>query len=309
MHIYYILEEDVMVSAENPIYTINDFLKKKFGCKVVKLSLDGGFTCPNRDGSKGVGGCIFCSDSGSGDFAGDIPSQIALLSKKWSADHFLAYFQNHTNTYAPVAELRSKYTHALAYPGVVGLAVATRPDCLPKDVLDLLSEINENKFTWVELGLQTASEDTALVINRCYPLSEFDAAMENLALRKIRTVVHLIFGLPGETKSQMLDSLRYVCRYRPFGLKLHLLNVIQGSALARLYPAYTPFESIEEYVELVCDALEIIPPEITLHRLTADVPRSTLLAPHFSYQKRTILNGIHREMKRRGSIQGIYSKG
>ncbi len=297
------------ISTSSPIHSIGEYLKKQMGGKVVKLSIDGGFTCPNRDGSKGTGGCIFCSASGSGDLASDIPSQISLLSGKWPKAKYLAYFQSHTNTYAPVSRLRSQYEDALAYPGVVGLAIATRPDCLPEDVLDLLEELNKKTFLWVELGLQTIHQSTADLINRCYPLSVYDKAVSDLTRRGIRVVTHLIFGLPRESKEQMLSSVRYVCRdlgqhQRIFGLKLHMLNLVRGSQMETLYPDYVPFASIQEYVDLVVEALEIIPPEITIHRLSGDAPRPTLIAPEWSYKKRTILNSIHKELRQRHTYQG-----
>lgn len=310
-------------------YSIGTYLKEKMGSKVVKLSIDGGFTCPNRDGSKGTGGCIFCSAAGSGDLASDIPSQIRLLSDKWPRAKYLAYFQSHTNTYAPVQRLRSQYEEALSYPDVVGLAIATRPDCLPDDVLELLSELNEKTFLWVELGLQTMHEDTARLINRCYPLAVYDEAVRLLTERNIRVVTHLILGLPGETKEQMLASVRYVCRDledpghsgKPenagsannpgsancrhiFGIKLHMLNLVRGSQMERLYPDYISFDSIEEYVDLVVAALEQIPPDITIHRLSGDAPRPTLIAPEWSYKKRTILNSIHKTLRERDTWQG-----
>lgn len=284
--------------------SIGNFLKNRFGCKVIKLSLDAGFTCPNRDGTKGVGGCIFCSADGSGDFASDIPGQIALLSKKWPSGKYIAYFQSHTNTYAPVEVLREKYEQALAYPDVIGIAIATRPDCLSPEILDLLSELNKKTFLWVELGLQTIHDRTADLINRCYPLSVFDEAMEALDRLKIKTVVHLILGLPGESREDMLDSLRYVCDKRVFGIKLHLMNVLKGTRLADFYPDRIHIPKKEEYINLVVDALEIIPPEITIHRVTADAPRHLLLAPEWGYEKRSILNGIQKEFKLRGSYQG-----
>ena len=289
-----------------PYYTINDYLKKEFGSKVIKLSLNAGFTCPNRDGSKGVGGCIFCSELGSGDMASDIKGQIELLSKKWTSNKYIAYFQSYTNTYAPIDELKEKFYSALKYPGVVGIAIATRPDCLDDDVLRLLNELNRETFLWVELGLQTTHDKTAEAINRCYPFSDFDKAIKSLSASNIKSVVHLIFGLPGETKAQMLDSVRLVCKYSPFGIKMHLLNIISGSAITSLYPDYVPFDSMDEYVNLVADALEIIPPEITIHRLTADAPRELLIAPKWSYKKRTILNNLYKEMKSRGSYQGFH---
>ena len=293
--------------------------------KIVKLSLDGGFTCPNRDGTKGTGGCLFCSESGSGDMASSITAravgsaldrQIQLLSDKWPSDKYdlkyIAYFQSHTNTYAPVDELRAKFEAALETLGVVGLAIATRPDCLPDDVLDLLSELNEKTFMWVELGLQTIHDETARSMNLCHTLADYDDAVRKLTDRGIRIVTHLILGLPGETRDMMLDSVRYVCKpidcadncHHLFGLKLHMLNVVRGSGMAVSMPDYIPFESMEEYIDLLIEALEIIPPEITLHRISGDAPRSTLISPEWSYKKRTILNNIHREMRERNIWQG-----
>jgi len=292
-----------------PYYTINDYLRSEFGCKVVKLSLDAGFTCPNRDGGKAIGGCVFCSASGSGDTAGDIPGQIELLSKKWRAQKYIAYFQSHTNTYAPVDELREKFYAALEYPEIAGLAIATRPDCLGDGALRLLDELNRNTFLWVELGLQTIHDKTARAMNLCYSHEDFAAAIGNLSRLNIKSVVHLIFGLPGETKGQMLDSVAYACNFRPFGIKIHLLNIVSGSTMETLYPGYVPFAHIDEYIGLVADALELIPPDITIHRLTGDFPRKMLIAPEWSYKKRTILNGIYKEMKVRGSFQGIYFSG
>ncbi|HWQ80591.1 MAG TPA: TIGR01212 family radical SAM protein, partial [Anaerovoracaceae bacterium] len=285
--------------------SIGNYLKERFGCKVIKLSLNAGFTCPNRDGTKGTGGCIFCSAEGSGDFASDIPGQIRLLSKKWPSGKYIAYFQSHTNTYAPVDTLREKYCQALEYPDMVGIAIATRPDCLSQEVLELLSDLNQKTFLWVELGLQTTHEETALLINRCYPLSVFDQAMDELSKRGIRTVVHLILGLPGENRDDMLASVRYLCGKDIFGIKLHLLNVLKDTKLAEFYPDRIHIPTKEEYISLVVDALEIIPPHITIHRVTADAPRHLLIAPEWSYEKRSILNGIQKELKRRNSRQGI----
>lgn len=292
----------MVMKNTNQIHSIGTWLKGHFGEKVVKLSLDGGFTCPNRDGTKGTGGCIFCSAGGSGELASTIPQQMELLREKWpGVSKYIAYFQSHTSTYAPVQELEQKYREALNQPDIVGLAVATRPDCLSEEVVDLLSRLNEETFLWVELGLQTIHEDR---INRCYDLSCYDDAVDKLLSEGIRVVTHLILGLPGEDVAQMTASVKYVCSKPIFGLKLHLMNVVKGSAMETLCPGYTPFSSPEEYISLVCDLLEIIPPEITVHRLTGDVPRPLLIAPPWSYKKRTILNGIAHEMKRRGSYQG-----
>ncbi len=289
----------------NPyINSISDYLKNVFGQKTVKLSIDGGFTCPNRDGTKGTGGCLFCSEGGGGDFASTIEDQIRLLSEKWPDAKYLAYFQNHTNTYAPTEVLRAKYEAALRHPLISGIAIATRPDCLSSQVLDLLSEINEKHFLWVELGLQTIHQSTSDLINRCYDLSVYDAAIKALRDRGIRVVVHLILGLPGETRQDMIDSVKYVCQSGAWGLKLHLLNVVKGSRMEADYSDYNSFPSLESYVDFVCDLLEIIPPEVVIHRMTGDAPRKILITPQWSYRKRTILNGIYAELRRRGSRQG-----
>ena len=299
------------------INMIGSWLKRNFGRKIVKLSIDGGFTCPNRDGSKGVGGCLFCSDSGSGDMASSaetcganiasaLEDQIRLLSEKWPRAGYLAYFQSHTNTYAPAGKLRELFTAALRHPDVMGLAVATRPDCLSDEALDLLEELSKQTFLWVELGLQTIHDETARDMNLCHTLADYDDAVRRLQSRGIRTVTHLILGLPGETKEMMLDSVRYVCRPAPhlFGLKLHMLNVVSNSALPLRYPDYDPFSSIDEYTDLVIEALELIPPDITIHRISGDAPRPVLLAPAWSWRKRTILNEIHHKMRARNTWQG-----
>lgn len=287
------------------INTISEYLKDRFGKKTIKLAIDGGFTCPNRDGSKGLGGCTFCSDTGSGEFSSDIEDQIRLLSDKWPDAAYLAYFQNHTNTYAPVEELRSKYYSVLKDPRIKGLVIGTRPDCLGEDVLDLLSEINEKYFMWVELGLQTIHEKTAEEINRCYGLEEFDKSVEELKKRGIRTVVHLILGLPGESREMMLESVKYVSG-KPglFGMKLHLMNLVKGSSMAAAIPDYVSFPDIETYVKMVVDCLEIIPPSVTIHRMTGDAPRDILISPVWSFNKRTILNSINDRLNLLDSWQG-----
>ncbi len=285
--------------------SISDYLKEEFGKKTIKLAIDGGFTCPNRDGSKGSGGCTFCSDTGSGEFSSDIDDQIRLLSDKWPDAAYLAYFQNHTNTYAPVEELREKYYSILKDPRIKGLVIGTRPDCLGDEVLDLLSEINSTHFMWVELGLQTIHEKTAEKINRCYGLDEFDEAMNKLRSRGIRAVVHLILGLPGESHEMMLESVKYVAS-KPglFGMKLHLMNLVKGSVLAAIDPGYVSFPDIQTYVELVVECLELIPPSVTIHRLTGDAPREILISPVWSFNKRTILNSINERLNLLDTWQG-----
>jgi len=303
---------------ENPFGSIHynnigTWLRQRFGCQVSKLSLDGGFTCPNRDGSKGYAGCSFCSWEGSGEFASAatpetiqdaVNRQIALLSRKWPEGKYIAYFQSHTNTYAPVDELRQKFYEALEHPDVRGIAIATRPDCIPDDVLDLLAELNERTFLWVELGLQTIHQKTMDAMNLCYTLEDYDDAVDRLLSKNIRVVSHLILGLPDETPEMMLASVDHVCRQKIFGMKLHMFNLVKGSRMEKLYPEYVSFDSIEDYIDLVIAAIEMIPPEITLHRISGDAPRSTLIYPEWSYRKRTILNGIHKTMKDRNTWQG-----
>ena len=281
------------------------WLKRYFGGKTVKLAIDGGFTCPNRDGSKGVGGCSFCSDSGSGEFASSIDEQIALLSSKWPKAKYLAYFQNHTNTYAPAAVLRDKFFSVLNDPRIEGLVIGTRPDCLSPQVLDLLSEINREHFLWVELGLQTIHGKTAREINRCYDLAAYDEAAAALSKLGIRYVTHLILGLPGETDDMMLESVKYVAGSPGiFGMKLHLLNIVKGSAMEKTHKDYMPFDSIDSYVDMVVRCLEVIPPEVTIHRLTGDAPRPILISPPWSFNKRTILNRIDEQLSLRDTWQG-----
>ncbi|MBR2540097.1 MAG: TIGR01212 family radical SAM protein [Mogibacterium sp.] len=292
--------------------SISNELIRQFGRKTVKLSIEAGFTCPNRDGTCGYGGCAFCSGEGSGELASDIEQgisasiteQIARLSEKWPDAAYIAYFQSHTNTYAPVDVLRSRFYQALDDPRISGIAIATRPDCLGDDVLDLLSEINRDHYMWVELGFQSMHAVTTRAMGIGYEPEVYDQAVDALLSRRIRVVSHLILGLPGETEEMMLESVRHVCEKPVFGIKLHLMNIVRTSRLSEMMPDYVPFESIEEYVDLVIRCLEIIPPEITIHRLTGDVPRKLLIAPEWSYKKRTILNMINSELKRRDTFQG-----
>ena len=297
--------------------SINDYLKSAFGRKTVKLSLDAGFTCPNRDGSKGYGGCAFCSEGGSGELAAHTPSisdsiteQIDRLSEKWPDAAYIAYFQSFTNTYAPVQRLREVYNAALSDPRISGIAIGTRPDCLPPDVLALLEEINKEHFLWVELGLQSIHPDTQSAMNLCYTTADYDKASAALSALGIKFVTHLILGLPGETEDMMIESLNYVCNSasRPFGLKLHLMTIVKTSPLYESMPDYIPFASMDEYVDFVVTCLELIPPDITIHRLTGDVPRKILVSPEWSYRKRSILNAINRELSLRGTHQGAKSK-
>lgn len=284
--------------------TIGTHLRKEFGCQITKLSIDAGFTCPNRDGTCGTGGCIYCSDDGAGHFAGNIPDQINLLSHKWPTGKYIAYFQSYTNTYAPVEHLREIYENALIQKDIVGISIATRPDCLSQDVINLLTELNQRTYLWVELGLQTKNDSTALLINRCYPTGVFDEAMEKLSRACIRTVVHLIFGLPGESRKDMLSSVDYVADKKPFGIKFHQLYIMNGTLIAKQYPNKVKTLEMDEYIHLVVDALERLPQDITVHRVTGDAPQNKLIAPMWSLNKRAVLNGIQKEFKQRGTFQG-----
>lgn len=296
-------------------HSLNYHLRKKFNEKVFKISLDGGFTCPNRDGSISDNGCIFCSGRGSGDFipAADLSlfeqfmKGKELLEKKWSAGKYIAYFQAFTNTYAPVDILRKKYEEALSFPGVVGLAIATRPDCLGHDVLDLLDEINKKTYLWVELGLQTIHEKTASLIHRGYSLSCFNEAVYNLNERKIESVVHLILGLPGENKEDMLSSVKYISMQPVQGVKLHLLHILKNTPLYQMY-LKNPFKVLEkdEYIDLIIDCLELLPPDMVIHRLTGDGSKDLLIAPLWSKNKKAVLNGIHKRLKERNTWQGKF---
>lgn len=294
-------------------YSLNEELKKIFGTKIIKLSLDGGFTCPNRDGKCGMRGCIFCSEMGSGEHAGSrklsihqqMREQIALLRAKWPKAKYIAYFQNFTNTYAPVEILSELYEEALCFEDVVGLAIATRPDCLDDEILGLLEEYNKKTFLWVELGLQSIHQRTAEFIRRGYALPVFDEAMQALNQRQIRTVVHLILNLPSESLEDMEASLHHVCNAGIWGIKLQMLNVLRHTDLA-VYYEKKPFylRSAEEYIALISHLLTQIPSHIVIHRLTGDGDKKDLIAPRWILNKRYVLNGIQRYMREQGLYQG-----
>ncbi|MBQ9779914.1 MAG: TIGR01212 family radical SAM protein [Clostridia bacterium] len=297
--------------------TYDYWLKKTFGGKCAKIPLDGGFTCPNMDGTCGVGGCIYCSIRGSGDFAlpADLPlrvqyeTQRARLSGKWATDRCIAYFQARTNTYAPARILREKFEEALSFEGVVGLNIATRADCLPPETVDYLAELAERTVLTVELGLQTAHDITAAYINRGHSFADFKDGYTRLirASSKINTCVHMILGLPGEDLSMMLDSMREVARLRPTMVKLHLLHVLRGTVLGELYEqgAYTPMTR-EEYVAAVVGCLEVLPPETVIARLTGDGNGKELLAPLWSIKKMAVINDIDKLMFRENTWQGRW---
>lgn len=301
-------------SDSNKRYHAYDYyLRHRFGGKTVKIPLDGGFSCPNIDGRCGVGGCIYCSGRGSGDFCA-LPSDsiaqqfakgVAMMGKKWQTERKIAYFQAHTNTYAPVSYLKERFEEALRQDGVVGLNIATRADCLEDDVVDYLAELSGRTALTVELGLQTVHDETARLINRGHSFEEFCRGYEKLRERGIDVCVHLIFGLPGEDREMMLESVRRVAALRPSQLKLHLLYVIQGTRLGEMYELgeYLPMER-EEYIETVCDALELLPPETVIGRLTGDGAPETLLAPEWSRRKTAVVNDIDKTLFARDSWQG-----
>ncbi len=301
-------------SLDNKRYhTWNYYLRRTFGEKVFKVSLNGGFTCPNIDGTKSVGGCTYCSSLGSGDFAGNPQKSIheqfsevkAQLHKKWHDAKYIAYFQANTNTYAPVSVLREKFEPVLNEKNVVGLSIATRADCLPDDVLDYLSELNGKTNLFVELGLQSVSDETGRKINRAHTYEEFLQGYNALRERGIKTCVHLIVGLPGENRDMILKSALTVARLHPHSIKLHLLHILKGTVMAEQY-ARGEFDvlSRDEYVNLIVDILELIPEDIVIQRLTGDGGRDSLIAPLWSLKKFVVLNEIDKEMVRRDCYQG-----
>ena len=300
-----------------PYRSLNAYYREIFGRKTAKISLDGGFTCPNRDGTCGTRGCLFCSAGGSGDFAENaalsITEQIENGKKqtadKWKDPAYIAYFQAFTNTYAPVEDLRRKYEEALSCEGVEGISIATRADCLPDDVLDLLSELNQKTKLWVELGLQTADEDSAKFIRRGYSLRVFEKAVHDLAERDIPVIVHVILGLPGESRETILKTIDCINHLPVQGIKLQLLHVLSDSDLADIYEAgnYTPLTK-EEYISLTGDCIAHLREDIVIHRLTGDGDKNTLLAPLWSLRKRDVLNSLHKYLKENNIRQGMSVK-
>lgn len=309
------MENKFRFASDNKRYhTWNYHLREKFGGKVFKVSLNAGFTCPNIDGSKGRGGCIYCSDSGSGDFAGkpcdDIITQFHTvkgdLHKKWPEAKYIAYFQAHTNTYAPLEVLKSKFEPVLAEENVVGISIATRADALPDDVLSYLAELNKRTYLIVELGLQSVFDETGKLINRCHTYAEFLEGYKKLTALGIPVCVHLIDGLPGETAEMMVESARVVGKLKPHCVKIHLLHILKGTPIEKMYER-GDFELLtrEEYVDIIIRQLEVLPEETIIQRLTGDGGRDTLAGPLWSLKKFVVLNEIDKEMVRRDTYQGI----
>ena len=298
-------------------HSLDFYLKNTFGEKIYRLSLNAGMTCPNRDGTIDTRGCIFCSAGGSGDFASaptlsiteQIESAKLRLHGKTSCTKFVAYFQAYTNTYAPVSYLRMIFTEAIHHPDIVALSIATRCDCLSDEILDLLAELNRTKPVWIELGLQTIHEDTLRFIRSGFTLAQFTQAVTALSQRSLTTIVHLILGLPGETKDMMLESLSYVSSLPISGVKLQLLHILRHTDLACVYEENPfPIFSLEEYCDFIVDCVEQIPPDVVIHRLTGDGPRSLLIAPLWSTDKKRVLNTIQKRFLERDTWQGKLSQ-
>ena len=294
-------------------HTLDYFYKHKFGCKIAKISLNGGFTCPNKDGTKGVGGCIYCSKLGSGDFAGKPSKSIKeqfndikkVMDKKWKDTKYIAYFQANTNTYAPVNILKEKYEEALNIDGVVGLNIATRADSITDECLNYLVELNKKTFLNIELGLQTIHKKTNKLINRGETLKEFEEMVKKLREKGINVIVHIINGLPYETKDDMIETIKYLNKLDIQGIKIHMLHIIKDTKLEELYnKEHFHILTKEEYVQIVCDELELLREEIVINRITGDPDPNDLIEPKWLIKKFGVLNEIDKEMARRDSWQG-----
>jgi len=295
--------------------TWNEYLRGHFGEKIFKVPIDAGFDCPNRDGTVAKGGCTFCTVSGSGDMIlePDAPisvqfeKEVQAFHQKWpGVKKYIVYFQNFTNTHAPVEVLRERFEEAVNMPDVVGISIGTRPDCLPDDVIDYLAELNERMMVWIDLGLQTTYEETSELINRAHDYQTYVDAVERLRVHDINVCVHLINGLPGESHEMMLENVRRMVLDTDIqGVKLHLLHLMKNTRLQRDYhQGGLRLLSQEEYVNVICDQLELIPKEIVIHRLTGDAPRDSIIGPMWSLNKWEVLNAIDAEMEARHSIQG-----
>ncbi len=294
-------------------YTLDYFYKHKFGKKVCKISLNAGFTCPNKDGTKGIGGCIYCSKLGSGDFAGDIKKDLITqfnevkehMKKKWPDALYIGYFQANTNTYAKTEVLKQKYEPILTLNDVVGLNIATRPDAITEDCLDYLEELSNRTYLTIELGLQTIHEQTTKLINRGHNLECFDNMVKKLRERNINVVVHIINGLPYETKKMMLETVNHLNNLDIQGIKIHMLHIIKDTALALMYEK-EKFHVLtkEEYIDIVINQLEILKPDIVINRITGDPVKEDLIEPTWLIKKFCVLNDIDKEMVKRNSYQG-----
>ena len=308
-----------LMTKEKRYNTLNAFYRHKFGKKVFKVSLNGNFTCPNKDGKSGYGGCIYCTESGSGDYAGNINDSLKLqfakvkdmMHEKWSDALYISYFQANTNTYDTKERLKSLFYESISLDkNIVGLSIATRCDALNDEIYDLLEELNGETYLQIELGLQSIHDKTSTFINRAHSLKCFDDAVRELRSRNIDVVVHIINGFHMETKEDMLDTVRHLNKLDIQGIKIHLLHIMKKTKLGKMY-LENPFKilSLDEYKDIVCDQLEILDPKIIIHRLTGDSPRDLLIAPLWSLKKLVVMNEIDKELRKRDSYQGIkYSK-
>ena len=294
-------------------YNLSSYLRKSYGKRLKKICIDAGFTCPNRDGRCGYGGCIFCGERGAGEHIDpslSIKMQVeSALGSAEADDRFIAYFQNFTNTYEKVEVLRERYDSALIDKRIKILSIGTRPDCIDEDVADLIAEYTDRYEVWVELGLQTANDETAKRINRGYLKETFENAMRILKSRNIKTVVHLILGLPGEGMTDAIETAGYVSGFEPFGVKIHSLYIMKGTALAKLYEekSYTP-PSLDEYADMASEVLARIPKATVIHRITGDCPRDMLVAPDWNKNKNEIIDAVNSAMKQKGYVQGGLSE-
>lgn len=305
-----------MIWGDKPYYSLNYFFKKTFGEKVMKITLDGGFTCPNRDGKISFGGCTFCSSRGSGEFSGNrlksisqqFQEQKIMMKKKWNSNKYIAYFQAYTNTYASVEYLKNLYDEALKQDGVIGLSIGTRPDCLSDEIIDLLCYYNEKTFLTIELGLQTSNDKTGELINRGHTSKCFEEGVKKLRKHNINIVTHIIFGLPNETEEDMMDTVKFSNNLDIQGIKYHLLYIIKNT---KLYNQYLKDPTIyklsrEKYIELIGNALTITNPNIVIHRITGDAKREDIVTPLWSIKKWELLNSIHSHLNTNNLYQGKY---
>lgn len=302
--------------GEKRYYSFDYFLKQTFGEKVYKVALNGGMTCPNRDGTLGNRGCIFCSAGGSGDFAAPICNNVTeqidfaiegIKKAKTVGNKFIAYFQSYTNTYAPIEHLERIFTEAIAHPSIVALSIGTRPDCINDEIIHLLDRLNKLKPVWIELGLQTCNEQTAKFIRRGYPLSVFDKAVNQLTQKNIDVIVHVIIGLPHETIDDILKTIDHISSLPIQGIKLQLLHVLKDTDLAKYLGSFKIL-TMEEYIDYVITCLEHLPPNIVIHRITGDGPKKLLVEPQWSSHKKQVMNQIHKELKMRDTWQGRLYK-
>lgn len=307
-----------LYSLDNKRYhTLNYHYKTIFNSKVTKVSLNAGFTCPNIDGTKGYGGCTYCSKLNSGDFAGDKNDDLVtqfnkikkIMDKKWTTSKYIGYFQANSNTYAPVSVLKEKYEQILQLDNVVGLSIATRADCIDDDILDYLDNLNKRTYLTIELGLQTMHDETAKLINRCHTLDEFENTVKKLKSRNIRVVVHIMNGLPYETKNMMIDTAKYLNSLRIDGIKIHMLHVLKDTAMNNLLQK-EKFHILtrEEYVDIVCSQIEVLNPKIVIERVTSDPNPNDLVEPAWLIKKFCVLNEIDKELSKRDTYQGAKEK-